>query len=566
MRHVFHGVIVGTFCVLSHLFSQIETQITCHEQVEYDHCGHPAKLIVDVYATRVPVVDGMVMMHEKQEYQGRYEYNISGQSVSGNSVRQSLELQKSISHDFNHYSAMHQQVHTSSNQSGFYCSVRAVPHEYGILESMSGEELLRNAMYNRYCKIMYHMDICQKANLLSCKASKFKEKLLSDKSLSNRAILELLRDYLRGCHNPNKQKYVDLKKDVEAEVRSREQQELKQIEQQVQQHVQFKKKELEKKLREESEQRKKAFIIQQHEQVNDELGWLEVSDELYEVRDQALDQSRVENYEQYQQRYELDVQTCGYLQSKKINYHSYEQCFGTALQQQYHQEVCDVFKELAEQELHYNRKAHLFDHACNFAQATYEANNKIWLTVAGALSWTAQQLVAVGKDVYDKPFGYAKAIVEGVYESAHDTLHMLLRPDQALYGLGQIIYFVLETSAIAEAAASYPCQETFEVYQQRREQIDTMLTALKEELASLDGPGRLKAVTKFCSDLYIPGKITHACCYMLSGLCARARGVRTLEGAAAMMVDEFGLAEILEDLALRQNSLNLQWSKALYNK
>jgi len=366
--------------------------------------------------------------------------------------------------------------------------------------------------------------------------------LLKLDHLSSRGIAELWRLYKGGCNRQGK-----IKK-CEQELCTKLQQRAEDYQQKLQEQQKSIKQEQEK-------QRNKRFIQEQHEQVSQELAWLNVSDELYELRDMALEQSKTVGYQQDKQSYDLSAQVRGYLQSRKINYRDYTQCFGTPLQQQYHQEMCDVIKELAEQELRDKHKLHLFDHSLNFVQATEQANNKTYLSVAGVLSWTSRQLLELGKDIYDRPFEYGQAIASGLYESGKGAIHMLSRPDLALYGLGQMIYFVLETSAMAESVAAYPCQETHEVYQQRASQIHSTLSALQQEFIDLDGPGKLKAMTKFGADFYIPVKITHACGYLFSGLCSRARGAGTLEGAASMMADEFGVVEAFEELAAKAEQL-----------
>ena len=62
----------------------------------------------------------------------------------------------------------------------------------------------------------------------------------------------------------------------------------------------------------------------------------------------------------------------------------------------------------------------------------------------------------------------------------------------------------------------------------------------------------MKALTKFGLDFIVPVKLTHACGCLLSGVVSRARGLQTLQGAGAFMVDELGVVTgSLEDLALQ---------------
>jgi len=452
-----------------------------------------------------------------------------------------------VTKDSDIYSVQINEPVQTSWQDNFSLSYNASPYShnfsYDIDKPFTGLDLVRAYIHDtRFCQWRYDLTSQQVHRLLTLSYACIVTELLKLDHLSSRGIAELWRLYKGGCNRQGK-----IKK-CEQELFAKLQQRAEDYHQKVQEQERHSKQEQEK-------QRRQKFIQEQHEQVSQELAWLDVSDELYELRDMALEQSKTEGYQQYKQSYDLDAQVQGYLQSKQINYRDYTKCFGTPLQQQYHQEMCDVIKELAEQELHYKHKAHLFDHSLNFVQATGQANNKAYLSVAGVLSWTARQLLELGKDIYHRPIEYGQAVVSGLYESGKDAIHMLSRPDLTLYGLGQMIYFFLETSAMLEAVGSYPCKETQEVYQQRVSQIHETLSGLQQEFIDLAGPGKLKAITKFGADFYIPVKITHACGYLLSGPCSRVRGAQTLEGVVSIMSDEFGLAEAFEELVAKAEQL-----------
>ena len=537
MKHLHQGVLLGILCSIM-LLGQVDTGVVYEQRIQGDSFGNPCKLIVDLYATHIPVVDGIKLLHQSTYYQGRYEYDIADYTIASKPVTSNI---KSCKSDYVLPEVVYQaqsQLSQQKKESGWFVRARQIPHEPGFFESMSNEQLEQYVQYCQYCKLMYGMDVCAKQKLLSQSAKKFEKELLENNGLSTKAIRQLLDEYL-SCHKKEKKENIELQQSVMAEVRSREQQELAVVKKRVEQELKQQRNIEQKKLEAQKEETYKEYVAEQHKQIKDELYWLDLPKGLQEERDQALWQSELEGYRQYQQLYELDPLSCGYLQAKGIKFRQYESCYGTALQQQYHQEIVELIKDLAYQELHLKNKTCFFDHSMNFVQATEELNRKNSITSAGIVSWIASTLCQIGKEFCLHPWDYIKAVGQGSVDSVVDVAHMMTHPGELIYGLGQMLYFAIETAAIAEAMADYPI-EAKDAFDQRYELITTGLKAIKKDFLDLDGPARIRSLTKFGSDFLVTPKLMHACGGLLSGAASKLKKA-ALEKSGFDLLTELGL-------------------------
>ena len=520
MWHLHQGVLLGILWSIM-LLGRVDTQVVYEQRVQRDSFGNPCKLIVDLHATNIPVVDGIKLLHQSSHYQGRYEYDIADHTIASKPVVSTI---KSHTLDLSAPKVSYQsqpQPLQQEKESGWFARAREVQHDSGFFESMSNEQLKQYLDYCLHCQVKYGMDVCTKQKLLSKGAKNFEKELLENDGLSIAAVKELLKEYL-SSRKKEKKENIELQQSVMAEVRSREQQELAVVKKRVEQELKQQRNIEQKKLEAQKEETYKEYVAEQHKQIKDELYWLDLPKGLQEERDQALWQSELEGYKQYQQLYELDPLSCGYLQAKDIGFREYESCYGTALQQQYHQKIIELIKDLAYQELHLKNKTCFFDHSMNFVQAAEELNRKNSVTPAGIVSYIANVLFQVGKEFCLHPWDYIKAVGQGAADSVVDVAHMMTHPHELIYGLGQMLYFAIETAAIAEAMAEYPL-EAKDAFEQRYELITTGLKAMKKDFLDLDGPARIRSLTKFGSDFLVTPKLMHACGGLLSGAASKLK-------------------------------------------
>lgn len=517
--------ILGTVLLFCTVFLQakVDIQEQSSYQITYDQFGNPCKLLIDSTRIITPVFDG-VLLHDQQEmYSSQQEFLIHDFIIQENKNEQKFSAQlPKYKSKYTNESNRFLQPQNRTFQSGFFARATIVLHQCGYFESMSDNEFWAYCLYDRYCKLLYHMDICAKIEMMNLSCDTFKKKLLQNPKLSERAVLELLHDYLSNC-NQSKQKFIDLKTDVTEAVNQRVQQKSNANKKILQQKIDDQKAIAQQEIQSNCIVQQKQFLKQQHTEV-ESLHWINMhlTEDVIEQRTLALEQAHDEDYKQYDQQYELDTLACGYLISNNIDYLPYKQCYGTALQQQYHQEICDIFTQAAHQQfnitkyLHHNNQSLFLEHASNFAQGAYETNIKNLISVTATLCTIGSTCIDICKDMYDRPIAYGKAVAEGIVESAVDLSKIFLHPFQTMYGLGQMIYFVIETVAIADINVHFPnCCKL--AWQKRRDQILGAVEKMQQDFSKMDGPERLKVITKFGADFYLTPKLTHAVGYLLSG-------------------------------------------------
>ena len=235
---------------------------------------------------------------------------------------------------------------------------------------------------------------------------------------------------------------------------------------------------------------------------------------IWQNRDKALRKTISSGGKQYHKKYRLKSLTAGYLLSQNISPESYEYFTGNAIQQQYHGEMCDMLEHIAKMKLK-GHESYLLSHATDFIKASHETNQKNYVVPTGIGCLIAQKFVEVAQLSYR----YINAVVGGVVESGKDFVHMVLHPQQTVKDMSKLIYYFVETVALAEAWAEIPNdQRTTEQWNRRMDKIGIALCTLKNDFTALDGPGRVKALTRFGADFIIPDKIIAACGHVVAGV------------------------------------------------
>lgn len=347
-----------------------------------------------------------------------------------------------------------------------------------------------------FCQWRYHLSATEIQKLLHLKYTAIIEALLNLNHLSEHEIIELWNIYKQKCWQKKRiqqcQKYL-----IDALNKQRAQKVHISHNQTLQQQEMYHK-----------------FLQSEHESLELNCDFDE-SILHHALRHEALNESKWSNYQQYEQTYELNAQTRGYLLAKNITPADYQYCYGTALQQQLHSEMCSLLEQSAALALQ-NQHSPFATHTVHFVEASHTSNEKSWLNVTATLLDIGQGCINIAQDIAKQPQAYLQAIASGIYESGSDFIKALTHPIDTIQNIGQMIYFVLETAAINEAASQYPYPATHDLFIQRQQYIDTALSNMQQHFAQMSGPERAQALTKFGADFIIPAKITHACSQLLS--------------------------------------------------
>lgn len=554
-----HRLALLVMLCLAHFYAEPsqapnEEIVHCQSSYEYDVAGNPVALKVSMQQTLIPVVDGMRLEWQREERFVEQVFLINQQrQISQSKNTLSIQIQKPSCkiQDFSKKFCNPQSCADQKKLSGFYTDAKIVAHQKTVFESMSNVEIMQAILYDQYCKACYHMSSAEKYQMMNLSYQKFEQKLLSDVTMQDQFVLQLWNEYKQkrlwnyGCqkeiHGQSIQKNLKQRdKKRKAEIKSLfakvVQQETVKAEQKLLQTHQDKRLQA------------GAVIEASYEKLKEFThNHGIVADEYWQKFDQALEVSKLQNYEQYEMRYELDDQTRGYLLYRNIGYAELELFHGTDLQHAYHKEICDQLKNVAEKQATMWYENDWLKAACDMSCAAYEVNKKEFADATGALYWIGKQLADYAVKSFDLAQRYGNAVLQGVVESTQDFVHMVVNPCETLSGIGKMINFVLVTLALEEVAVDFSHDpHIVALAQQRRDQISEGMCRLVCSFSRMDGPQRVKALTKFGSDFVIPGKIIGACAHVLGGVCKSVKGLRKLEGAATILGEDFGLLETFE--------------------
>lgn len=499
------------------------------------------------------MIDGMRMEWQKEERVVEKLFPIHNQTKIGAcDDLLPVEKTKPIVASFHQKQAVPiRPLPTQKQSSKFYTDIRMAPHQATTFESMSNREIVAAIFYDRYCLTWYHMNSSQKYKMMGLNYKKFEQQLLSDKTLLDWSVWELWNEYKdTRLWNLGNQKGIH-EESIRSALENREKDKNQEIEALFAKIAQQEKVKAEQELLQiyrEKRVKKGTFIQIDYELLKRFSKDHEIiCGEFLQNYDQALETSQLQNYEQQDIHYELDNQTRGYLSYKNIDYKEFENFIGTNLQQAYHAQTCKIFKDAARLQSKIFHDSDLLTGACHIGVAAHEANKQERTAATGALCIIGSKLVKYTAESIEITQRYGLAVAEGVIESATDFFHMLANPFETLCGIGKMIYFVLDTLALEETAADFSHDpKIVALAQQRRAEISNGLHLLVEHVQNMDGPARVKAITKFGADFVIPGKITSACARLLGGVCVQARELRKIENVMSILWEDLRAEQAFE--------------------
>ncbi len=266
-------------------------------------------------------------------------------------------------------------------------------------------------------------------------------------------------------------------------------------------------------------------------------------------RQEALSKTIEQGYTQYYQEYNLTPQAKAFLAIHGVDSNNLQTFFGTALQQQLHSEMCDIFSQAAAMQAQFPYQNDLLISVVNFADAAHDANKNNQLLLASQLLDVDCYLLKLNHQIiasiYNDPVGYAQAGLLAISDGLSDVGHMISNPVETIKGLGKALYYVLETITLngSQDVVNYP-----EIYGPMRDARNAEIVAglknLGQQIENSSGPERFGALVRFGIDFYVSGKIIHAVGEVCGFVKTQAKVMRTLEGVASM-AEEQGLTQEL---------------------
>lgn len=402
------------------------------------------------------------------------------------------------------------------------------------------------------CRQIFHMTIIQKEQMKQLNYDDFVKALLLRDDLSDQAILALWDEY----KNKRIWNFSNEKDDNEIKVKDW----LKKRRQKIE--VEERRKEKEEREAQEwiikrqnlqaaHEQHEREFIVQEYQYLTyiynnlsfQSFGNEQASESNIIIRQQALEKTKSDSFLQYDQQYCLTPQTEAYARLQDFDVSDYRNFYGTALQQQFHREVCDIFEQVATLQKDLPYKSNLLLGAVLCADAADEMNRKENMQ-------SVMSLTDLGFVLLDAAKQYGQAVCKGVLSSGTDFVHGLFRPDEIILSVGNALYFVIETAALNCYREEYGFEDLYiPLRDERNAQIIAGLNALGSAIVDSTGPQKVEALTRFGSDFFVPGKIMHVVGATLGVLRSQVKIARSVETVVAVAEDNIGLQEITCDIA-----------------
>jgi hypothetical protein len=250
----------------------------------------------------------------------------------------------------------------------------------------------------------------------------------------------------------------------------------------------------------------------------------------WSLRKVALEKTKNENFVQSWQEVEISDRAKAYLQLHDLKPEMYTRCYGTALQQEINRKNCEIIELVAEKQREILPKTTFLGYAMQCVDASWWANEFEAIILATDLQDLGKQCCHIGDWIITEASLYGKAIADGVVESAHDFLDMVIHPLDTINSFAKAAYFVTETLTLynPELWLDYP--NIFEPMKEQRQQlISSTISAGVDYVSTADGPQRLKMATKFVSDCIFQHKALQVVGAVAGVLRTQVEAIRTME-------------------------------------
>lgn len=454
-------------------------------------------------------------------------------------------------YDFQNFNYQQFQYNQLQQDISFYADTK-VQSSFGNVSNAEYREILKQAVVHEIvCRQVFHMSIAQKEQMKRLSYDDFVQALLLRDDLSDQAIFALWNEYKEkrwwDWSNEKFENEIEIQDGLEKRRKDREKEERRkqQKEREAQQEAIKRQK-----MQDAHEQYQRDSIAQQHQYLANmydisfqSFGNNETSESRVIVRQQALEKTRRESFVQYEQQYCLTPQTQAYVQLQDIDVSGYGSFYGTALQQEFHQEVCDIlqFAATLQKDLGYNSNLIFSGVLC--ADAAYEMNQQENIK-------STMSLIDLGVALTDVVKQYGQAICNGVFSSGKDFVYGLVHPDEMILSVGNALYFVLETAALNSYSEEYGFEDLYiPLRDERNKQIIQGLESLGRAIINSTGPAIVEGLVRFGADFFIPGKIMQAVGTTLGLFRSQIKVAKSIEAVGAIAGDSLGAQEVLLDVA-----------------
>ena len=264
-------------------------------------------------------------------------------------------------------------------------------------------------------------------------------------------------------------------------------------------------------------------------------------------RQDALFNTMDQGYVQFDQKFDLSPQVLGFLAAHGIDPQEFQNCFGTALQQQLHKEMCAILSQTALLQAEFAYQSDLVNSIVSCADAAHDANESGQIKIVESLNNLSFALLE-----------YGQSIVTGTRLGLKGIAHSISNLDQTAESVGKAVYYVLESVVIGNYTGSNDACIQFR--EQRKAEIIAGLQNLGHAIENLTGPQKVQALTQFLVEWYGAENISK----VIGGVCGIAESAavkgancvkseidvsKSVQAVVAIAGDSIGSQKIGSDIA-----------------
>lgn len=280
------------------------------------------------------------------------------------------------------------------------------------------------------------------------------------------------------------------------------------------------------------------------------------------ARQKTAQKSLDQKLAQSVQTLSLSLQAQAFLKYKGLSPEVYQDCYGTALQHQLHQEVCSSFEVIAESYRHQLSSSSYLDMALVCCDTAFMATEYEVLPLACYLQDLAGGCHEIAGWMIKKVGDYSIAILEGAVESGKEFAHMISHPVETIANMGKAAFFILETIALTDPNYYY-CSDSqvyFDDYlkpfqKAREEQINNLVSAGYTNFKNCSDLDIVRCASRLGTDCFLQHKLIQTMGAFAGVVRSQSKHARSFEYALEAVGQEAEFASTAQRLFEFQEEL-----------
>jgi len=274
----------------------------------------------------------------------------------------------------------------------------------------------------------------------------------------------------------------------------------------------------------------------------------------YEQRQQAVLQTQQEQYQQHEKKYDLDAHTVGYLSAHGVNAAQFQNFYGTALQHQFHHEICTQLQQLSQLSRAVMSPYNLLSSVVHFADGASDSNKMEHIALTSRLINTNFWLLEFAGRYVDSAKICLPIMARAGVSSVTEFYHMLRHPYDTVDGLVGVMCDLIELSIYNDLDSP----EIFaDLRDEKNKKARDAIMQMGYAFADSSPEQKVELLSRCVADFCMPHKIIQGLGTVLGVVRTQARSMRTLEVVASCLSEELGAVHVAQEVALAAAELEV---------